>query len=224
MCPTGTKPTVQRVMHSTRERILAHLKRQPGQGVDALAGVLGLAPMTIRQHLDKMMADSLIEAQIERRPVGRPARAYFLTPQGEERFPRAYDRLAELLLDELSAADGGVQADGVGVAVRREELLQRIARRAAAPHLEELEELDGSQRWQAVSEILHQESGFTELDDCGDGYELREYNCVYQRVAESHNDVCAFHTRYVGELVGQMVELVSCRCSGADVCGFRLAL
>ena len=211
-------------MHSTRERILAHLRRQPGQGVEALAGVIGLAPMTIRQHLDKMMADSLIEAQTERRPIGRPAHVYFLTSQGEERFPRAYDRLAELLLEELSTVGERTQVSGVAVAGRREQLLQRIARRAADPHLKGLEGLGRTERWQAVTEILRQESGFTELEECGAGYELREYNCVYQRVAESHNDVCTFHTQYVSELVGQVVELVSCKCSGADVCGFRPAL
>ena len=180
--------------------------------------------MTIRQHLDKMMIDNLIEAQTERRPIGRPANVYFLTAQGEERFPRAYDRLAELLLDEMPSVatrptEGGVGGDG-----SRGELLQRIAHRAASPHLQELEGLEASQRWRAVSEILREESGFTELEACGEGYELREYNCVYQRVAESHNDVCTFHTKYVSELVGQVVELVSCKCSGADVCGFRPAL
>ena len=211
-------------MHSTREQILAHLKRRPGQGVDALAGVLGLAPMTIRQHLEKMMRDNLIEAQTERRPIGRPAHVYFLTSQGEERFPRAYDRLAELLLDELSSVAETAPVKGTAAPERREQLLQRIARRAADPHLRELEGLSGVQRWQSAAKILRQESGFTELEARSAGYELREYNCVYQRVAESHNDVCSFHTRYVSALVGEAVELVSCKCSGADVCGFRPAL
>ena len=211
-------------MHSTRERILAHLKRQPGQGVEALTGVIGLAPMTIRQHLDKMMVDGLIEAQTERRPIGRPANVYFLTAHGEERFPRAYDRLAGLLLDEMSITVAEVGARRATGEETREELLQRIACRAAMPHLGRLEGLDPSQRWQAVTDILHHESGFTELEKRGTAYELREYNCIYQRVAESHNDVCTFHTRYVGELMGQAVELVSCKCSGADACGFRLAL
>ena len=211
-------------MHSTRERILAHLKRRPGQGVDALAGVLGLAPMTIRQHLDKMRGDNLIEAQIQRRRIGRPANVYFLTALGEERFPRAYDRLAELLLEEMSSvAPGRAEREGDGEEGRRE-LLRRIAHRAARPHLRKLEKLAPQQRWRATGDILREESGFTELEESGECYELREYNCVYQRVAESHNAVCTFHAEYVSELVGQVVELVSCKCSGADVCGFRPAL
>ncbi len=100
----------------------------------------------------------------------------------------------------------------------------RIAKRAAEPHRGDLEGLDGVERLEAATAILRHESGFTELQERAGGYELREYNCIYQRVADGHADVCAFHTQYVSELVGQPVELVSCMCSGADLCGFRIGL
>lgn len=205
-------------MHSTRERILHHLKRHPGAGVESLAQTLGLAPMTIRQQLAKMAADGLVHATAERRPTGRPAHAYHLTAQGEDRFPKAYDRLANLLLDEVMAVDGqAAWATPAG----RADMFRRLARRAAGPHLADLERLDEGERAQATVTILRDESGFAELEHTSSGLEIREYNCVFQRLVEGHADVCLFHTEYIGNLLGRPVELDGCQCDGAIACRFR---
>lgn len=210
-------------MHSTRERILAHLKREPAASVDVLSHALELAPMTIRQQLAKMTSDGLIEAESERRPTGRPAHVYSLTSKGDERFPKAYDRLAAILLEEITVLEPG-DLEGLSPAGRRAMLFQRIAVRAAAPHRADLERLSGRERAEAATAILQSESGFTELEVTNAGVEIREYNCVYQRVAEGHNDVCAFHTEYVSQLVGTSVVLDGCQCEGANACRFVVAL
>ena len=210
-------------MHATRERILAHLKRQPRASVGALAESLDLASMTVRQHLTKMSGDGLVEAQAERRPTGRPAHVYSLTPKGEDRFPKAYDRLAKLLLEEVTALDPE-EIVGLSPEQRRALLFRRSAQRAAEPHRAELERLQGRPRLEAAAAIMRGESGFTELEDSSAGVLVREYNCVYKRVAEEHNDVCIFHTEYVSLLVGAPVELEGCQCDGANACTFRVTL
>ena len=206
-------------MHSTRERILHHLKRQPGSSVEALTQSLELAPMTIRQHLTRLAGDGLIEVQSERRPVGRPAHVYHLTPASEERFPKAYERLSHLMLEEMTLDDGTSDwSSGPG----RREAFRKVAQRAAAPHRAQLAPLEAPERLEAAVEILRAESGFTELERTSAGVEVREYNCVFQRVAEGHEEICAFHTEYISQLVGVAVELDACQCDGANACRFRV--
>ena len=209
-------------MHNTREGMLSHLKRSPGASVEALAQRLDLAPMTIRQHLTKLAGEGLVRAETERRPTGRPAHVYFLTPAGEAWFPKAYDRLAALLLDELATLEPRDLA-GVSAPDRRAALYEGIARRAAETHRTELERMHGRERLVAAVAILTAESGFTELEETSSGWNVREYNCVYRAVAEAHTDLCTFHTAYIGALVGAPVELDGCQCDGANACCFRIA-
>ena len=181
-------------MHTTRGRILAFLKRRSNAGIDVLAQSLGLAPMTIRQHLAKMEGEGLVLVASERRPTGRPAHVYNLTPKGDEQFPKAYDRLAGLLLEEITALNPADLAEGSGEE-RRGLLMRRLAERAAAEHLQQLERLGGRERLEAATAIMREESGFVESRESDAGVEVWDYNCIYRRVADRHNESLHFSYR-----------------------------
>src|SRR3989337_651693 len=91
-----------KVSQSTKGQILAFLKRNGGSTVDDLASALGLAGMTVRQHLTMLERDDLVASRKVRRPPGRPHYVYTLTPRGHGTFPRRYDHLAQMMLDELA--------------------------------------------------------------------------------------------------------------------------
>ncbi len=223
-------------MHSTRERILHHLKRQPDSSVDVLVRALGLAPMTIRQHLSNLSSEGLVDVAIEERPgerraIGRPTHVFNLTPRSDERFPKSYDRLAHLLLEEFESDSldlPGLAAGPAGSAETAEDerrgAYRRIAQRAAAPHRDRLQGLAAEARLEAAVAILRDESGFTEIQTTSAGYEVREYNCVFQRVAEGHGEICTFHTEYVSALVGARAQLEACQCDGANACRFSFTM
>ena len=208
-------------MRNTRDRILQHLLRSPRATVDALAQSLELAPMTIRQHLANLSAAGLVEAATERRPLGRPAHVYVLTPEALEQFPKAYDRLASLLLEaaaETSAQAGSALPPGEG----RAALLERIACREAQPHLASLEGMAIRDRAVAVTAIMNEESGFTELEAENGTVTINEFNCIYQRVAVGHNEVCDYHVHYVAQLMGASVNMQACQRDGAPACRFAV--
>ena len=92
-------------VRSTKSQILALLKRSAGCTVDELASALELARMTVRQHLATLERDNLIIAREVRRPTGRPHFVYSLTDKGEETFPKRYDHLADMLIDEVGFLD-----------------------------------------------------------------------------------------------------------------------
>ncbi len=63
------------------------------------------------------------------------------------------------------------------------------------------------ERAEAAVAILRDESGFAELRRTSGGLEVREHNCVFQRVAEGLEEICTFHTEYVSKLMGAPVAL-----------------
>ena len=90
-------------MQTTKQQILVLLKRTGSVTVEEAAGALAVASMTARQHLVGLERDGLVQSEKVRRSTGRPHFLYSLTPKGEEMFPRRYDLLAQILLDEVGS-------------------------------------------------------------------------------------------------------------------------
>jgi len=206
-------------MQSTKSQILALLKRSGGSTVEELASALGLARMTVRQHLATLERDDLVTAHGVRRPTGRPHFVYSLSDKGEEAFPKRYDRLADMILDEVALLESS-EIEGLSPAEKKGVLFRKLARRVADQYAPRLEGKSLEERVAKVAEILEAESGFAEWRKVGEGYEVLDYNCVYRKVAESQEEVCAWHRELIRLLVGGRVRAAELQSSGADCCRF----
>ena len=92
-------------MQSTRLRILEYLQRNGTATVKELGQLLGLTSTGIRQHLTVLERDGLVAVREERGRVGRPNLVYSLTDEADAVFPKTYDVLASVLLEEIRATD-----------------------------------------------------------------------------------------------------------------------
>jgi predicted ArsR family transcriptional regulator len=189
-------------MQTTKSQILALLKRSEPLTVGALTEALGLAPMTVRQHLTSLERDGLVCAAAERQPKGRPHYLYRLTEQGERSFPRRYDRLASQLLKEISLLDPFDLA-ALGPADRIDHMLRRLADRAVEQYALRLAGASLEERVRQVAAILQEESGFVEWESAGGRLTLRDYNCMYRSLTDPRGAVCAWHRRLIERLVGR---------------------
>ena len=192
-------------MQTSKERILAVLKRCGQRSVDDLAAVLHLAPMTVRQHLTALERDELVAVSEQRNGAGRPKHIYSLTERGDASFPRRYDRFAALLLAELQELEPAALAT-CGSADRMGLVLDRLARREAAPFQSRLAALEPAARAQSAALILHEIGGFAEAVETPCGVEIRDYNCVYRGLRPEEAGPCAWHVRLLPYLVGGPVE------------------
>ena len=206
-------------MQSTKEGILAYLKRSGGSTIEGLAKEFGLAKMTVRQHLAALERDHLVASHEERGRTGRPHLVYQLTDGGEEHFPRRYERLAELALAEVAMLDAEEIA-GLSANDKKRLLLVKMAERVYREHEERVREKELPERVQIVTDILREEGGFAEWSASGSGYEIADHNCVYRRVVESHPDLCDWHVSLLGRLLGKDVECAQYMSRGADSCRF----
>src|SRR3972149_9639029 len=117
-------------MQATRQQILDYLRRRGRATVKDLDAHLALTSTGVRQHLTVLEREGLVEAHEERGHVGRPALVYRLTEEGDALYPKAYDELANILLDELREMAGGQAL---------QTLLRRAAARLAEPYRQRLE-------------------------------------------------------------------------------------
>jgi predicted ArsR family transcriptional regulator len=206
-------------VQSTKSQILALLKRSGGCTVDELASALELARMTVRQHLATLERDNLVTAHEERRPTGRPHFVYLLTDEGEETFPKRYDRLADMLIDEVGFLDSS-EIEGLSPADKKALLFRKLARRIASQHAHRLEGKSLEEQVPIVIDILQMESEFAEWHKLPEGFEIVRYNCPYRRVAESQDEVCVWHLELLSQLLDGRVRAAEFQTHGGDCCRF----
>jgi predicted ArsR family transcriptional regulator len=206
-------------MQSTKEHILAHLKRTSGATVDALAAELGLARMTVRQHLAGLERDGLVVSHEERGRTGRPRYVFSLSDGGQEMFPKRYDRLADLVLQEIAFLDADEIA-GLSPEDKKRLLMRKMAERVYQQYEPKVRDKALGERIPLVAGILQEEGGFAEWRRDAAGFEIVDYNCVYRKVADSHHDVCEWHLSLLGRLLDAPVECTEFQSKGSECCRF----
>jgi predicted ArsR family transcriptional regulator len=188
-------------MHSTKTEILALLKRSDGASVDEISSALGLASMTVRQHLTALERDDLVRGQEVRRPTGRPHFRFRLTDNGHRSISAGYDRLLALLVTAAGDLNGGAP-DGV-----RRQLFRSAAESLASRHRAEFDALAGVERLDRIVAILRAHGGFAEYHQVGETFEVRDFNCVF-RSTVAGGGPCEWHEPFLRLTLGDAIEAV----------------
>lgn len=200
-------------MQATRQQILDYLRRASRATVKELGTLLELTSTGIRQHLTVLERDGLIEAAEERGHVGRPALVYCLTDRGDALYPKSYDELANLLIEEVREVAG---AQGL------QTILRRVAGRFAEPYQERLEGLSLKQRVQEASAIIRARGCLAESVHDGKDWLINQYTCPFPNVARQNSSVCALDVEFVRRLVGADARLTKSLLRGDASCTYRI--
>lgn len=201
-------------MQSTRLQILEHLQRSSRATVKELGTLLGLTSTGIRQHLTVLERDGLVDAREERGRVGRPTLVYSLTEKADGLFPKTYDALATVLLEEIRSSEGNE---------RVHELLHNVAGRMASVYRERVEDRPLGERVQETASIMEEQGCLVDVRVGGDGeYYIDEYTCPFPKVAQQDRAICALHVDFVGMLCGGEAKLTQSLMRGQCACTYRI--
>ena len=201
-------------MQSTRQHILEYLQRQGRATVKELGSLLGLTSTGIRQHLTVLERDGLVDAREERGRVGRPTLVYSLTEKADALFPKTYDALAAVLLEEIRCSQGNE---------RLHDLLHKVAERMAAPFAERVEGRPLPERVHETARIMEEQGCIVDVREAGDGeYYIDEFTCPFPRVAQQDRSVCALHVDFVRVLTGGDTRLTQSLLRGERACCYRV--
>ena len=83
-------------MDGSRLEILRIINERANSTVNDIAQALGLAPISVRYHLNLLERDGFIDVKKVRGSVGRPFNTYSITKTGREQLPHSYDVLLAL--------------------------------------------------------------------------------------------------------------------------------
>ncbi len=163
------------VSTASSDRILYQLKTKGPQTAGPLARKLGVTAMAVRQQLYRLKQQGLVDYADERRPVGRPAHVWRLTPSSASRFP---DSHAELTLEMIGAVRAAFGESGL------ERLLHERTQRQRDNYIERIKGAGAAlfHRVQALAQIRREQGYMAESVQRRDGSIL---------LMENHCPICA---------------------------------
>ena len=209
-------------METTRHTILSILRRRPAT-VDELTKELGLAPATIRRHLDILARDGHVDVAQVRRQTGRPHYVFSISEKGEDLFPKHYVRITNRLIEEIVALSPEETSGRAGSELADlvfEKMAHRLAQRIA-PRLQGARLAD---RLAAATEALAEEGIMFEVEPEEGGCLLVGHGCPCPRVAGGQGgQVCAHDQRLLSLLLAADVTYVAPGALGRDgYCAYRV--
>lgn len=207
-------PGQQRPAGESSDAALLELLRRGGRlGVAALVKAMQVTPTAVRQRLNRLMVEGLVERTTMRRGRGRPSHYYQLSEKGVRAAGDNFADLAAVLWEELRA----VRQPEI-----RRGMLQRIARRLAEKYRGAAARRgDGAPPVAAFAELLADREISCEASEADGLPVLTMYSCPYPELAEQDRGICAMEKLLVSELAGSSMELSECRLDGADCCTFQ---
>lgn len=179
-----------------------------GMSIDELAEHLAVTRTAIRQHLAALERDGLVLRGATRPTGRRPEQLYRLTDYAREQFPRQYQMLASVLIDEVA---GLIGPEALAALMRS--LGHKLARDREQHVVEESTIVQHMNQAGYEAEVFFRSSGEPEIV---------AHNCVFHRLAAAHPVVCELDLALIGALGGGEVEHSECMVRGGHVCRFKL--
>lgn len=200
---------------STRDKIMHTLLNNPRSTINELAETVGINAISVRHHLNSMLADGLVASEEERHGVGRPRLVYYLTERGLEKFPTRYFRLANRLLGRLKET---LPASAV------EMIFAEMARDLAEDHLRATQNMTLEEKLDFLKKLLSEEGFIIEWEKIGDAYHIHEITCPYFHVTQAHPEVCTVDQTLISTVLSLPAHKIQCVLSGDHHCTYIIPL
>jgi DeoR family suf operon transcriptional repressor len=196
---------------TTRERVLKTLLIKESCTIIDLANAVEINPISVRHHINKLEAEGLVSSVEEKRGVGRPRRLYHLSEKGREFFPTRYLRLTIRLLEQLKETLPKNLVD---------RLFSQMAKDIAAEYGASLEGLNFEERLNLVINLLNQEGFSVDWQKQDNEYLIREINCPYYHIGQSHPEICSVDQTLIATMLAVPVEKIKCVLNGDSNCTY----
>jgi len=200
-------------MDGSRLEILRIINERSNSTVNEIADALGLAPISVRYHLNLLERDGFIGTKKVRGAVGRPFNTYCITNAGREQLPHQYDVLAERVLDQVKQFASPQQI---------ETMFRGMAETITGERAHQLQDATVEQKVDTLVELLGAEGFLTRWEQSNGDLVLKEYNCPYQRVRQSHPEICQLDKQIISSVMKATVELDTCIADGDDCCTYHV--
>lgn len=197
------------------DRLLYALKSAGSQTAATLADQLEVTAVAIRQTLERLEAEGLVDFEDMRVSVGRPKRHWRLTGAGHARFP---DRHSALTLELINASAAVFGEEGL------DKLIAHREARTLANYGEALKGLDLGGKVRRLAELRSAEGYMAEARDEDGALLLVENHCPICVAATRCQNFCRSELDVFEAALGPgvAIERVEHIVSGARRCAYRI--
>lgn len=206
-----------KILKPPKDKILRIIKKQGGATVDDISTSLSLPSTSIRQHLASLERAQLIKTINIRQATGRPKILYILTEIANNLFPKRYDFLLSMILNEIELLDGPEKIDLI---------FENIANRVYSICQFQLADKSIEEKIYTMTMLVRAWGSMAEFEKIDDKcYVIREYNCDFYNSSLKYNLLSKFALKILRRIL-ENVEL-DCKIetnqsSNVDSCSFYI--
>ena len=193
------------------ETLINLLRKSKSASVGELEKAMGVTATAVRQRLNRLMAEGLVERQAVREGRGRPSHRYTLTDKGLRAAGDNYADLAEVLWSEIREIEDPAIRDGL-----LERIAQKLAARSGQTH-----GIGLAEKMQDLAARMKERHVPLEVDNSGNLPVLTMLACPYPELAMHDREVCNLEQKHLSRALGQEVQLTGCRLDGQGCCSFE---
>ena len=203
-------------LSSRASELVTALKHAGEATADELAATLGVTVSAVRQQLDALATEGLVDWEPQARGRGRPAHVYRLTRAAEPLFPKAYGGLTNELLGYVDDVDPALVDDLFDR--RRQRRFEAAQARVAGVGD------DFTARVAEVARILDEDGYLAGFEARPDGtYRIVEHNCAVLDVAERYGQACSSEIAFLRQALPEArIVRVSHMIAGAHACAYEV--
>jgi DeoR family suf operon transcriptional repressor len=193
------------------QQMLDFIRQNGAVTISALVVAMGVTATAVRQRIQRLTAEGLVQRNAERIGRGRPNHRYSLTEKGEQSAGNNLADMASVLWDEIKSVEDPEIRRG---------LLKRIAGRFVERYRGDVSGETLGERMKSLVGLMDERQIPFTVDETKSLPVLSALACPYPELAKADRGVCTMEKLMLSEILGANVRLSECRLDGATCCTF----
>jgi predicted ArsR family transcriptional regulator len=217
---------------TTTKELILNLLLEGSKTAGEIADKLKIQKSAIRTHLESLQTEQSVRSYFKIERLGRPRKLYELTESGRELFfPRRYDLLLSLVLQEIESTKGHEYIKEIieSIADNMSQDIREKIKKSSSSLEESIKILNSVSNEMGFMSSLYKEDEEADDDNNNRGsrsnnsttYSIISHNCIVHKAAIRHQDaIChGFHDRIIqksldGKEIDAKVQLKECIALG----------
>jgi predicted ArsR family transcriptional regulator len=206
---------LRKLAKSQKYLILAEIKRSQGLSVSQLCERINLSYMGVKQHCVSLERDGYLDTWRRPKGMGRPEKAYRLTPLAQEFFPSEHTNFTSEILRSLEEVYGPAAPEKILYQIYQNQTV-KLQAKITGTSLEE--------RTRSLAALRDQDGYMSEYYFNPDiqRHQIIEYNSPVLPIADRFKILIQLENTLIENLLGSRVHREQERVSGLYKCQFTL--
>jgi predicted ArsR family transcriptional regulator len=206
---------LRKLAKSQKYLILAEIKRSQGLSVSQLCERINLSYMGVKQHCVSLERDGYLDTWRRPKGMGRPEKAYRLTPQAQEFFPSEHTNFTGEILRSLEEVYGPAAPEKILYQIFQNQTV-KLQAKVTGNSLEE--------RIRSLVALRDQDGYMSEYYFNPDiqRHQIIEYNSPLLVIADRFKILLQLENALIENILGIRVQREQERISGLYKCQFTL--